>query len=256
MNTALPRLLIIAGSDSSGGAGLQADIRTATAFGVCAMTAVTAVTAQDTAGVHAIHLVPAALVRDQIASCLADTGCDAIKIGMLGSAEIVTTVANILGERARGIPVVLDPVLASTSGTSLLDDDGRVVMRERLFPITTLLTPNFPEAERLTGTKIRNIDDIRRAGESLRSLGCQAVLIKGGHAQGEAVEDVLVYAGGAQTFASSRIPGAGVRGTGCMLATAIACGLAQQIPLTQSIAHAREFVRDAIHSVLTVGPHP
>jgi hydroxymethylpyrimidine/phosphomethylpyrimidine kinase len=245
---ARPRLLIIAGSDSSGGAGLQADIKTAAAFGVCAMTAVTAVTVQDSTRVHAIHLVSAVLVRDQIAGCLADIGCDAIKIGMLGSAEIVTTIADILEERARGIPLVLDPVLASTSGTRLLEENAVSVLKQRLFPLTTLLTPNIPEAETLAGTEVDGTNDMRRAGETLRVLGCKAVLVKGGHAQGETAEDVLVDETGAQEFASPRIRGAGARGTGCMLATAVACGLAQQIPLTRSVVRARKFVREQIRT--------
>lgn len=237
------RLLVIAGSDSSGGAGVQADIRTASALGVQVMTAITAVTAQDTNSVHAVHYVPISVVRQQIVLCL--SGADAIKIGMLGTAEIVEAVADVLEKDARDVPFVLDPVLASTSGTPLLEADAIPVLKNRLFPLTTLLTPNIPEAAILAG-----MEDTRRAGAQLRALGCRAVLIKGGHARDETVEDLLIDENGARTFSSPRIPGLGARGTGCMLATAIACGLAQGISLTDSILRAREFVREAIRDVI------
>ena len=246
MNGAFPRILVIAGSDSSGGAGLQADIRTAAALGVHAMTAVTAVTAQDACSVRAIHYTPASLVRQQISCSL--SGAAAIKIGMLGTTEIVSTVAYVLEQQAPGVPLVLDPVLASTSGTKLLEENAISLLKERLFSLTTLLTPNIPEAEALTGT-----DDMRRAGEVLRALGCKAVLIKGGHAKGETVEDVLIVESGTQTFASPRIPGPGARGTGCILATAIACGLAKGSLLTDSILRARDFVHEAIRAAPALG---
>lgn len=241
MNGAFPRILIIAGSDSSGGAGLQADIRTAAAFGVHPVTAVTAVTAQDATRVRAIHYAPASLVREQITCSL--SGAAAIKIGMLGTAEIVSAVADVLEEQSLGVPLVLDPVLVSTSGTKLLEENAISVLKERVLSLTTLLTPNIPEAEALTGT-----EDMRRAGEMLRALGCKAVLIKGGHAQGETVEDVLVAESGTQTFASPRIPGPGARGTGCMLSTAIACGLAQGMSLAESVLRARDFVHEEIRT--------
>ena len=145
------RLLAIAGSDSSGGAGIQADIKTATALGAYAMTAITAVTAQDTTGVHAVQLMPPDLVIAQIRACLDDIGADAIKIGMLGSGEIAAAVVETLRAHAAGVPIVLDPVLASTSGTPLLDETGVKILREYLIPLSALVTPNIPEAELLTG---------------------------------------------------------------------------------------------------------
>src|ERR1700733_6931814 len=157
-----PRLLIIAGSDSSGGAGIQADIKTAAAFGVYAMTAVTAVTAQDTTGIYSVHPIPAASVREQISCCLADIGAGAIKIGMLGSAEVAGAVADVLERDALGIPVVLDPVLASTSGTRFLDARGIAVLRERLFPLSTLVTPNIPEFESFMTISRDNSHDSER----------------------------------------------------------------------------------------------
>lgn len=248
MNRATARVLIIAGSDSGGGAGLQADIKTATALGVYAATAVTAVTVQDTCAVHGIHHIPGFIVREQIACVLDDIGADAVKVGMLGSREAVEAVAEVLEERARSIPLVLDPVLASTSGTSLIEEEAIAILRERLFPLATLLTPNIPEAETLAAIPVRNSDNVRRAGEKLCGSGPSAVLIKGGHANSDIVEDVLVANDGARVFSSPRIDSRNTHGTGCTLSTAIACGLAQGLPLIKSIERARTFVLEAIRT--------
>src|SRR5262249_28113235 len=159
----------------------QADIKTATAFGVYASAAVTAVTVQDTRAVHAIHEIPAGIVRDQIACVLDDIGADAIKIGMLGSAAAVQAVADVLQSKAQERPLVLDSVLASSSGTLLLEENAIAVLKASLFPLAMLVTPNIPEAETLAGVPIRDTDDLQRAGEELRSLGPSAVLVKGGH---------------------------------------------------------------------------
>jgi len=242
------RVLIIAGSDSGGGAGIQADIKTATAFGVYASAAVTAVTVQDTRGVHAIHEIPAAIVRDQIACVLDDIGADAIKIGMLGSAATVEAVADALHRRVHGTPVVLDPVLASSSGAALLEDDAIAVLKTRLLPLATLLTPNIPEAETLAGISVRGKGGMQRAGDELRAIGLPAVLVKGGHANTDIIEDVLVSGEGVRVFSAPRIASRGTHGTGCTLSTAIACGLAQRIPLVQSIERARAFVREGIRT--------
>ena len=242
------RVLIIAGSDSGGGAGLAADIKTATALGVYASVAVTAVTVQDTRGVHATHEILAAIVRDQIACVLDDIGADAIKIGMLGSAAIVEAVADVLERRVSGTPVVLDPVLASSSGRTLLEGDAITVLKSRLVPFATLLTPNIPEAEALAAIPVHNTDDMRRAGEVLCATGTSAVLVKGGHAETPTVEDVLVFNEGAHVFSASRIQSRNTHGTGCTLSTAIACGFAQGLPLILSIERARTFVREAIAS--------
>ena len=247
------RVLIIAGSDSSGGAGLQADIKTTTALGAYAVTAVTAVTVQDTRGVHGLHYIPDFIVREQIACVLDDIGADAIKIGMLGSAAIVAAVADALQHRAQQIPVVLDPVLASSSGTTLLENDGVAVLKARLFPLATLLTPNIPEAEVLAAIPISDTNAMRHAGESLRALGAAAVLVKGGHATGDCVEDVLVAADSVRVFSFGRIDSRKARGTGCMLSTAIASGLAQSLPLDESIERARKFVQEAIRTAPDFG---
>jgi hydroxymethylpyrimidine/phosphomethylpyrimidine kinase len=248
-----PRLLVIAGSDSGGGAGIQADIKTACAFGVYAMTAITAVTAQDTTGVHTIHLVPAAIVREQIIRCLADIGADAIKIGMLGSAEIVEAVSDALKKDAAGIPLVLDPVLASTSGTTLLAPEAIDVMTSRLFPLAALVTPNLPETERLTRMNIGDEAEIVCAAQCLLALGARAVLVKGGHAEGDRVRDILVRESGTGIFEDVRIATLAAHGTGCALATAIACGLACHLPLSDAIRQARRFVRAALQSMPELG---
>jgi hydroxymethylpyrimidine/phosphomethylpyrimidine kinase len=242
------RLLVIAGSDSSGGAGIQADIKTATAFGAYAMTAITAVTAQDTCGIHAIHSIPASIVREQIAWTLADIGADAIKIGMLGSAETVEAVAEVLAAQAKNIPVVLDPVMASTSGTPLLDDDAIAAMKARLFPLAALITPNIPEAELLSGISISGIADTIRAADSLCVAGARAVLIKDGHGRGADVSDILLECGSPKHrhFASPRIDTQHTHGTGCTMATAIAVGLGQGMPLSDAVERAHRFVHEAI----------
>jgi hydroxymethylpyrimidine/phosphomethylpyrimidine kinase len=247
------RLLIIAGSDSGGGAGIQADIKTATVSGVYAATAITAVTVQDTARVRAIHPVPASIVRDQIACVLDDIGADAIKVGILGSAETVEAVADVLQEKARGIPLVLDPVLASTSGTPLLESDAIAVSKERLFPITTVLTPNIPESEVLAEIRVRNPDEMKRAAEQLRSLGPGAVLIKGGHGEGETVLDILLWEGGFEEFEFPRLGTPHTHGTGCTLATAIACGLAKGLHLPLAVRNARMLLQRMLESAPGLG---
>ena len=247
------RLLIIAGSDSSGGAGIQADIKTASAFGVYAMTAVTAITVQDTTRVHAIEPVSPKMVRDQIRVCLADIGADAIKIGMLGTAEIVDAVSGALKKHARDIPIVLDPVMISTSGRRLLARDATKTFIEKLLPLATLVTPNLPEARALT--RVRGDD--RKAGETagrkLMAMGARAALIKGGHATRETIDDVLVWQGGVEIYGFPRIKTKHTHGTGCVLSTAIACGVAKGESLPLATGRAREFVQAAIETAPGLG---
>ncbi len=227
-----PRILIIAGSDSGGGAGIQADIKTVTMLGGHAMTAVTAVTAQNTVGVQAVHPVPTAVVIAQIDSCLADIGADAIKIGMIGSAET----ANAVADRLSGLdmPIVFDPVMVATSGSQLADA-ATIGAFERLMKIATLVTPNAPELIELGGP------------ESVLGHGC-ALLEKGGHLDGDTVVDRLHHAGEVTEWASDRIPTTSTHGTGCTLASAIATGLAQAMPLSPAVQRARDFVRIALLS--------
>jgi len=238
------RLLIVAGSDSSGGAGLQADIKTACAFKTYAMTAVTAVTVQDTAGVHAIHPIPPDIVAAQIKVCLDDIGADAIKIGMLGSKAAVRAVAHALAPY-RHIPIVLDPVMISTSGHALLDDDAIEALKAKLLP-GAIVTPNAPEAARLTGDTVETPFDLQRAGEKLVAMGARAAVVKGGHLAGGTVTDVLVTRAGTEHYESPRIEAKHTHGTGCTLATAIACAVAEGTDLATAVSRARLYVQQAI----------
>ena len=246
--TSPARLLVIAGSDSSGGAGIQADIKTATALGAYAMTAVTAVTVQNTQGVHAIHPIPANIVRAQIVSVLEDIGADAIKIGMLGSSEVIRAVAQTLVTYARGIPLVVDPVMEAKGGASLLEDEAANTLMVSLFPLATIITPNAPEAARLTGLPVETVADCVQAGQSLLATGVQSVLVKGGHLEGETVTDVLISQDSAQRLTAPRLKTTSTHGTGCTLASAIAVGLAQGLPLIDSIRRARSYVQEAIRT--------
>jgi hydroxymethylpyrimidine/phosphomethylpyrimidine kinase len=242
-----PRLLIIAGSDSGGGAGIQADIKTASAFSVYAMTAIAAVTVQDTTGVYGVHVIPTNIVRDQIAHCLDDIGADAIKIGMLATAEVIAAVADILAEKAKDIPLVLDPVMIAKGGSPLLAKEAVEILKSRLLPLATLVTPNLPEAEVLTGMAPANADEAEQAAEKIFALGARAVLFKGGHGADETVRDILIEAGGSTyILEASRIDTPHTHGTGCTLASAIACGLAGGQELSVAVARAHAFVQKAI----------
>jgi len=247
------RLLVIAGSDSGGGAGIQADIKTADAFGVYAMTAVTAVTAQNTRTVTAIHPVPPKIVARQIEACLTDIGADAIKIGMLGSAAIVKAVAAAIAGAAKKIPVVLDPVMASTSGSTLLGDAAIAALKRELLPLATLVTPNIPETRALVGMRGTSSKEAEAAGRRVMALGAKAALIKGGHATRATIDDVLVWARGTEILAFPRLRTRHTHGTGCTYATAIACGLAQGLSLPLAVGRAREYVQAAIETAPGLG---
>lgn len=243
------RVLIIAGSDSGGGAGIQADIKTVTALGGFAATAITALTAQNTTGVQAIHEVPADFVRQQISSVLDDIGADAIKIGMLHRADIIDAVADILDEKAPAIPLVLDPVMVATSGARLVEDQAQAVLTRRLLPRADLLTPNAPEAEALSGMSVTATNDVEAAADALRGLGARAVLMKGGHLSGDDVLDLL-FADGVppERFQGPRIDSRNTHGTGCTLASACAAGLAQGLTLSAAVRRAHGYVRRAIET--------
>ena len=246
------RVLIIAGSDSGGGAGIQADIKTVTALGGYAMTAITAITVQDTTGVHGFHAVPPAIVADQIRVVMGDIGADAIKTGMLVSAECVEAVADAL-PCYEFVPLVVDTVMIAKGGRALLDDAGVETMRRRLFPIAALITPNAPEAARLTRIAVESVEDCVRAGLMLRDAGVRAVLVKGGHVAGDMVTDVLVDQTGAHQFTAPRVVNPSTHGTGCTLASAIATGLAQGLTLQDAVTRARAFVQEAIRAGLALG---
>lgn len=240
------RVLSIAGSDSGGGAGIQADIKTITALGGYAATAITALTAQDTRGVHAIHPVPADFLRLQIGCVLDDLGADAIKTGMLGDAATVEAVCVALEDHPVCSVVVVDPVMVSTTGHALLEPGAVAALKRRLIPKATVLTPNLPEAELLCGMSIPDLAAMHRAARLLQTLGASAVLLKGGHLDGEIVTDLLATGGQIEAFEGARLPGRNTHGTGCTLASAIATGLAQGYGLRDAVTRARGFVRAAI----------
>jgi hydroxymethylpyrimidine/phosphomethylpyrimidine kinase len=240
----LGRVLIIAGSDSGGGAGVQADIKTVTALGGYAATAITAVTVQNTLGVTGVHPIPLEIIESQARAVLDDIGADVIKTGMLGDAATVALVARLLEEFA--IPAVIDPVMVAKGGASLLAAEAVAMVRHRLVPHAALLTPNAPEAEALTGLAVATTDDLRRAGEALLVLGAKAVLMKGGHVAGDRVIDVLMTPDGETAFEGERIDSRHTHGTGCTLASACAAGIAQGLPLAAAVARAWDYVHEAM----------
>jgi hydroxymethylpyrimidine/phosphomethylpyrimidine kinase len=240
----LGRVLIIAGSDSGGGAGVQADIKTVTALGGYAATAITAITVQNTLGVTAVHPVPLDIVAAQARAVLSDIGADVIKTGMLGDAATVELVADLIAEA--GVPAVVDPVMVAKGGASLLADSAVAALRERLVPRAALLTPNAPESAALTGLAVETTDDLRRAGEALLAIGAKAMLMKGGHIAGERVVDILMTAEGETAFEGERIESRHTHGTGCTLASACATGLAQGLPLAVAVARAWDYVHEAM----------
>ena len=247
------RVLIIAGSDSGGGAGIQADIRTVTVLGGYAMTAITALTAQDTHTVHAVHPVPVAFIVRQIEVVLADLGADAIKTGMLGDAATVGVVAETLRRLAPDVPLVLDPVMVAKGGAALLAGGAVARLREELVPLATVLTPNLPEAEVLSGLAITDVAGMHRAADALLRLGAPAVLLKGGHLDGDVVTDLLATPQMREVFSAPRIATRHTHGTGCTLASALATGLAQKASLHEAVAQARAYVRAAIAAAPGLG---
>jgi len=242
----LGRVLAVAGSDSSGGAGIQADIKAIMACGGYAMTAVTAVTVQNTLGVTAIHAIPDDIVDAQIHSVLGDIGADAIKTGMVGTASSVLKIAQTIRDLAGDTPLVLDPVMVATSGDRLVDDATISAIREHLLPLAFLVTPNAPEAETLTGLSVSNVDEQVEAGKALLALGANAVLVKGGHLTGPVVRDVLVLDKSVHVFESERLDTTSTHGTGCTLASAIATGVANGLALPDAVESAGRYLHEAI----------
>ena len=240
------RVLIVAGSDSGGGAGIQADIKAVTAMGGFAATAITALTAQNTQGVHGVVPVDPAFIAQQMEVVLTDLGADALKTGMLHSAEVIDTVAASFRKHAAGVPLVVDPVMVAKGGHRLLLTEAETALRGRLLPMAAVLTPNLPEAEVLVGFPVRVEADMTRAAEKLVSFGARAVLMKGGHLEGDRVVDLLFHDGKIDRFEAARIQSRSTHGTGCTLASAIAAGLAQKMSLRDAVARARAYVREAI----------
>lgn len=247
------RVLIVAGSDSGGGAGIQADIKTVTALGGYAATAIAALTAQNTMGVFGILDVPPEFVAQQMTLVLDDIGADAIKTGMLHRAEVIGAVCDEIAARAPSIPVVVDPVMVAKGGQALLQDAAQQALRDRLLPLAAVLTPNVPEAEVLTGRTIVSDNDMEAAARALLAMGPKAVLLKGGHRSGPVVRDLLVTREGSDTFEAPRIETKHTHGTGCTLASAVATGLAQGRPLKDAVARAHAYVQAAIRAAPGLG---
>ena len=244
MNHRIGRVLIIAGSDSGGGAGIQADIKAVTALGGFAMTAITAVTVQNTLGVFGVHPIPLETVEAQARVVLEDLGADAIKTGMLATAETAELAARLIVEA--GVPAVVDPVMVAKGGESLLERRAVEAVRSVLVPQAALLTPNAPEAEALTGLEVRNVDGQRRTGERLLQLGAKAVLMKGGHVAGERVVDLLMTSAGETVLEGERVQTRHTHGTGCTLASACAAGIAQGLALEAAVTRAWAYTAEAI----------
>lgn len=254
----LPQCLTIAGSDSGGGAGIQADLKTFAAHGVYGLTAVTSITAQNTRGITRVFDLPAEVVRAQIASLCDDFEIASAKTGMLGSGEIVRAVADFWRRWNPRPPLIVDPVISSTDGQPLLRPDAVDLLRRELIPLAALVTPNRPEAELLSGIPIRDRESLRQAGRGILDLGASAVLIKGGHLEagdfdrGQVV-DFLLRAGSCREYSAPRIDGPSAHGTGCALSAAICAGLARGLALEEAVGAAKEYVRSAIRRGLAVG---
>ena len=244
MNQA-PIMLSIAGSDPSGGAGIQADLKTATALGVYGATVITALTAQNTLGVTGIHAVPTDFIAAQYDAVLADLDVRAVKIGMLGSVEVVETVAAML--RRHPVPaVVLDPVMVATSGDRLVPDDAEAAIRDLLLPLATVVTPNVPEAAALTGLPVGSEDEMVVAGHALVGLGATYALVKGGHLGGTQSVDLLVSAGDVRRLEAPRIDTQNTHGTGCTLSSAVASYIALGEPVGPAVSAAKDYLTRAL----------
>ena len=245
--------LTIAGSDSGGGAGIQADLKTFSALGVYGASAITALTAQNTVGVQGIHNAPPEFVVQQIESVLSDLDVGAIKIGMLSNAVIIEAVATVL-QRYRHIPIVLDPVMVATSGDALLEQSAISALREHLLPLAAVITPNLPELAMLCGDTVANNEEAMIAqGKVLLDLGSSSVLVKGGHAEGADSTDLLLSWCLVKRYTVPRIKTRNVHGTGCTLSSAIAAGLAKGLPLFEAVGEAKAYVTKAIGAAQALG---
>jgi hydroxymethylpyrimidine/phosphomethylpyrimidine kinase len=248
------RLLTIAGSDSGGGAGIQADLKTFQALGAYGMSAITAVTVQNTLGVTGVYPLPPEAVVAQIRAVVEDIGVDAVKIGMLHSAPLIAAVSDALAPlAAAGIPVVVDPVMRAKGGHPLLEPTAEALLAERLLPLATVVTPNLPEAERLTGLPLDDEESARAAGRRIRQFGAGWALVKGGHRQTPEITDWLVGPDGEVAFRHPRIETPHTHGTGCTLSSAIAVGLAEGRSLPDAVERAEAFVYEAIRHAPNLG---
>lgn len=246
-----PRVLIVAGSDSSGGAGIQADLKTVSTLGVYGMTAITALTAQNTTGILGVVEIDPKFVALQMKVCFDDVGCNAIKTGMLANAGIIQAVAGTISNYVP-VPVVVDPVMIAKGGTSLLDPKAVEILKGLLLPLATVVTPNLHESGILAGREIRDLNGMKEAARAIRSLGAQNVVVKGGHLEGRAI-DVLFDGREFVEFPAARIETTDSHGTGCIFASAIAAGLAKGKTVKDSVALAKQFVTAAIREGLPLG---
>lgn len=243
------KVLAIAGTDSGGGAGIPADIKAISACGCYAECAITAVTAQDTTGVSSIHDIPPEIIKEQIIKVIGDIGADSIKIGMLSNASTVTAVAEALEECAKGIPTVLDPVMVSTSGHSLLKPDAIEALTGRLMPLAAIITPNIPEAEALLGIKINGAEYLEDCAKRLSGIAGNSVLLKGGHLEdGDELTDILYNSatGKTSSYSAPRLLTPNTHGTGCTMSSALAAFLANGESMEDAVAHAKEYLYQAI----------
>ena len=239
-------VLTIAGSDSGGGAGIQADLKTFSALGCFGASAITAITVQNTLGVTDIHSIPAAIAAGQIRAVMDDIKPSAIKIGMVHSAELAVTIAGVLRDYPH-VPVILDPVMVATSGDRLIQSETIEVLKKELFPLATLVTPNLDEAEILSSMKVRSVDEMKLAGAKILDTGCHAVLIKGGHLQGETLFDVYLENNGFEQIIRSELIATGnTHGTGCTLSSAIASFIARRYDLSEAVQKASQYIHKAI----------
>lgn len=249
--TRMPKALTIAGSDSGGGAGIQADLKTFTAFRVFGLSAITGLTAQNTRGVHGVELPTTAFIAAQLRAVLEDIGADAVKTGMLATGDIIRTVAGVV--REFGLPnLVVDPVMIAASGDALMQHEAAPVMREHLFPLATVVTPNLDEATVLCERKIRSLEDMEEAARLIHAMGPRSVLVKGGHLPGDRVVDLLFDGRDFVRRESPRIPGE-FHGTGCTLSSAIASGLAKGLDIREAVATAQAYIALAIQAAPAVG---
>ncbi|MDP2857334.1 MAG: bifunctional hydroxymethylpyrimidine kinase/phosphomethylpyrimidine kinase [Bacillota bacterium] len=255
----IPRALTIAGSDSGGGAGIQIDLKVFTLLGVWGMSAVTAITAQNTLGVFGIHNLPASAIAEQIDAVVTDIGVDAVKTGMLSIPEHVRVVVRKVTEYRLG-NLVVDPVMVAKGGARLIGDDARAVLRDELLPLATVVTPNIPEAEVLTGMRIAGLDDMREAARKIVALGAHAVLVKGGHmvvpaasGDGEQVVDIFYDGHECIEFSGPKFYTKNTHGTGCSLSAAIAAELAKGRALLDAVRTGRKYIEAAIAGSLSLG---
>jgi len=240
------RVLVVAGSDPSGGAGIEGDIKTITSLGCYALSAITSITDQDTKKINGVYNLRPKMISSQIQTSLNDIGADCIKLGMLPSQEVIMVVSKILNIHARNIPRVVDTVIESSGGYEFMNNFALDTFLSKIVNGATIITPNLPEAEKLINRKIRNLEEMYESVEDLRALGSDAVLLKGGHLDSDNLVDLLIKKDSVESFKSLRIESTSTHGTGCALSSAIAAGLAQSLSLTDSVARAHYYVNRAI----------